>query len=213
MQCWAEIKSQIRRHWLPGDSLPLFSIDTGFSLGAHTHTHTHTLNGAVYHMNKGLLEGWHHSVSVYVCVLVSCSNRPIWGEQASRDLMQDICKYMCVCVCVCACVCVCVHEEISGCKCVCMCVLCVLCVCVCVCIWLWVCVHPLGVWGEQEAQPVGKHHSERTRGRLMVTASAGLAAPEDTHRHTDTQTHTQTHTHTHTHSWCCQILCPVNSDW
>lgn len=39
-----------------------------------------------------------------------------------------------------------------------------------------------GVCGEQEAWPVGKHHSERSRGRLMVTASTGLAAPEDTHR-------------------------------
>lgn len=42
------------------------------------------------------------------------------------------------------------------------------------------CSHPLGVCGGQELQPAGKHRSERIRGRLMVTASARLAAREDT---------------------------------
>ena len=54
---------------------------------------------------------------------------------------------------------------------------------------VWGCVFVLvsaGVCGGQEAQPVGKHQSERTRGRLMVTARAGLAAAEDA----QTDTHT-----------------------
>lgn len=45
----------------------------------------------------------------------------------------------------------------------------------------YVCVHLPGVSGGQEDQPFGKHHFERSRGRLMVTASAALAATNRTH--------------------------------
>lgn len=105
--------------WLSSFILHLNWLQLGY-------THTNRLNGAVYHMNKGLSEG---VTSWCVCVCVC--------ELFKQTHLQT--GYFCVCVCL------------------------------------------LGVFWGQEARPVGKHHSERSRGRLMVTARAGLAAPEDTH--------------------------------
>lgn len=76
---------------LPGASFPFFSNKL-ISTWTHTRTCPDWLNGAVYHLNKGLSEGWHHGVPV------DCSNRPIWTKQTCQE--QRISANMSVCVCL-----------------------------------------------------------------------------------------------------------------
>ena len=58
------------------------------------------------------------------------------SDRVAKDIIFNVCGWVCVCVCVYVCVCVCMHMYVRACSGVCVCV----CVCVCACVHACVCV-------------------------------------------------------------------------